>query len=100
RAGRAGARQAERNPTRKRLALAGQQRRVGGDDADAGAGAGRPATEISFHRIVGGKLMSERDAGNGDFLARAEIGLQEDADGIGAMTVVDDPRSAAGSALE
>ena len=76
---RARAREAERHAPRERLALARQQRRVGGDDRDHGAGAGGRVPRRVGHRIVVGELAADGDAGDHELLRRAEVGLHEDA---------------------
>ena len=91
--------QPERDAAGQRLALAGQQRRVGGDDGDdamtdpAPAGGLRPRSTfepVAGHRVV--ICISSRadmSSGNGQFVAGAEVGLNEGGHGEGRVAVCD-----------
>ena len=93
-AGGAGAADAGRHAAGERAALVRQQRRVGGHDRHDRAGA-RRGEEVR-HRVVVRERRADRHAGDRQLLAIAEVGLDEDADGV----LPDAPRGGPGAALE
>ena len=104
-AGGSGAGQAHWNPSRQRLALSGQQGSVGGDDGDDRACAcGRLEAEVDLEpvaveRVVVEQLRPDMPSGNGQFGARAEVGLNEGGDGEGAPAIADQSGRGAIAAL-
>ena len=101
-----GPRQAQRNAPSQRLALAGQQGRIGGDDGDDRARPRRrlepeiAVEPVAVERIVVEQLRTDMPAGDGQFGARTEVRLDERGHGEGRVAVVDHPRRGAVAALE
>src|SRR5215471_11666823 len=63
-------------------------------------GLGRGLVGGVAHRVVGGELLAQVDAGEHELVPLAEVSLHEHADGVAGVRVVDQPRRGAGAALE
>jgi hypothetical protein len=81
RAGGAGPGQAEGDPAGQRLGLVREQRGVGRHHGDDRPGARRRHGVVG-HRVVGRQRLAERHPGQHEFLAVAEVRLQEHADRV------------------
>ena len=85
----AGPGEAQRNASGQRLALAGQQRSVGGDDGDDRSRARRrlePEIDLEpvpVEWIVVEQVGADMPSGDGQFGARTEVGLDEGGHGEG-----------------
>src|SRR5215471_11307455 len=117
RAAGAGPGEAGGDPAGEGLALAGEQRGVGRHHRDDRARAGRGLVAAGWglvaagwvgwglvggvaHRVVGGELLAQVDAGEHKLVPLTEVSLHEHADGVASVRVVDQPRRGAGAALE
>src|ERR1700761_205163 len=96
----AGAGQAQGYAPGHSLALAREKWRVRGDNDDHRPGPRRDFARPAGHRVVVRELLAEVDAVEGELCAAAEVGLQEDADGVRRVRVVDRSRRSAVAALE
>src|SRR5450756_47358 len=81
--------QARGDPSGEGLALAGEERGVGGHDDDHRARPWRSEVRHAAHRVVLGEFLPEVDAIEGELVPAAEVRLEEDADGVSGVTVVD-----------
>ena len=54
------------------------------------ASPGKPVHDAQA-RVVAGQQLADRQAGQGELVPGAEVGLHEDADRIGAARVLDEP---------
>ena len=71
----------------KASTLVGEEGSVGDDDGDAGTRADGSREELG-HGVVIRKVGTQRDAGDHQLGAGAEVGLEEDADGVLGVAVL------------
>ncbi len=72
-----------------RLALLGQQWRVGGDYDDHRAATWR-TRHGRFERVVVGDCSADVEATDREFMTVAEVGLHQSPDGVGVVAVLHD----------